>query len=422
MADMSVNVLSVWNATPTPSPPPPPITLDIDIDIDIDSSINKTHWRPYNNFSHHRPPRGPPPGVEFMMTMFKTLCDCVLQVQCYGDPIVFVVGLLSNLLTYLVFTRSRFRKVPSVPYLSGIAVADTGFLCTYFLNTLTYIYGYPIMSQKGLCQYGMFANYVFLFLSVWYTVAAMVEKFIAVYWPLKKGALCTVFRAKVVLVSLAVMAIVSYSYVIYFFGPDPRYGMCKPWQEFQDPYQILMVLDCIIVFIAPLLVLITLILLIIIRNCEYYRISSATENGPTTTTTESTLRNKSPSSQNSLQATEMVSALVGVVLVTHLPNSVVRVLGFFTTQMNIEKTLLMKISSVVRQVHLVSFALKLFVYLAVSRRYRKHTQKLLCCGKECVVSVCRCGSPADVDPQRISLRDHGPGQPAVNTSLMQSDV
>ncbi|KAL8623198.1 hypothetical protein ACOMHN_048321 [Nucella lapillus] len=342
----------------------------------------------------------------------------VFQVQCYGDPILFVVGLMSNLLSYLVFTRSTFRKVPSVPYLSGIAVADTGFLCTYFLNTLTYIYGYPIMSQKGLCQYGMFANYVFLFLSLWYTVAAMVERFITVYWPPRRAALCTVFRAKVVLVCLAVLAVVSYSYVIYFFGPDPRYGMCKPWQEFQDPYQILMVLDCVVVFIAPLLVLLTLILLVIIRSCEYYQISSTTENGPTA---ESSLRNKSPS-QNTLQATEMVSALVGLVLITHLPNSVVRILDFFTTQMNIEKTLLMKMSSVVRQIHLASFAVKLFVYLTVSPRVRKHTVNLLRCGKKGVLSRCGCGSAGDVDPHRISLRSQGPGQPATSACLMQSNV
>ena len=342
-----------------------------------------------------------------------------MQVQYYGMPIIFALGILGNVMAYQVFTRSRFRKVPTVPYLAGIAVTDGGYLFTYFLSKLTYLYGYPIMSQMGVCQFGMFANYVFLFLTNWYGVAVMVEKFISVYCPLRKGALCTVFRAKVVLISLAVLAIVSYSYVIYFFGPDPKVGMCGPWQEFRDPYQTLMVLDSIVVFVAPLLILMLLVVLVVVRGCEYYRISSGSD---FSTRADLAARNKSPA-QSTLHTTEMVFALVTLVLVTHLPNSIVLVLGFFTTPMRMEKQLLRKISSVAREVHLLSFAVKFYLYLAVSRRVRKHTKNLLLRGKHRVLSLCcsRYGA-RDADPQRISLRGCGQAQPAANTCLIQSDV
>ena len=398
VADVSLNILMMWNSTSVP--------LAADLNISHHHVPNATNRFP-------GPPRGrpgPPPGRDSFMTTMTT-------VQYYGDPIIFVVGMLGNLLTYLVFTRSRFRKVPSVPYLSGIAVADSGFLFTYFLNSLTYVYNLPIMSQMGVCQFGMFANYVCLFLSMWYSVAVVVEKFISVYWPLKKVSLCTVFRAKVVLVSIAVLAIVSYSYVIYFFGPEKRFGLCNPWREFQEPYQVLMVLDCIVVFIAPLLVISALVLLVIIRGCEYYRISSASDFGPRANSSSS-------SSQTTLRPTEMIFSLVALILITHFPNSVVRIIGFFTKTMGMEDRMkFMKSSSVVRQIHLTSFAVKFLVYLFVSRSFRKHTKNLLCSGKDRVVSLCDCDTSSEADPQRISLKGcGGQGQPVANACLIQSDV
>lgn len=397
VAEGSVNILNMWNSTPTP--------LAADLNFSHQHQPNATHRFP-----------GGPRGRFGSSSGRDSFLATMTTVQYYGDPIIFVIGMLGNLMIYLVFTRSRFRKVPSVPYLSGIAVADSGFLFTYFLTSLTYVYNLPIMSQMGVCQFGMFANYVCLFLSMWYAVAVVVEKFISVYWPLKKGSLCTAFRAKVVLVSFAVLAIVSYSYVIYFFGPEKRFGLCNPWREFQEPYQVLMVLDCIVVFIAPLLVISALVLLVIIRGCEYYRISSASDFGPRT--------NSSASSQTTLRATEMIFSLVALILLTHYPNSVLRIIGFFTKQMDMEDRLtFMKSSSVVRQIHLTSFAVKFLVYLVVSRSFRKHTKNLLCSGRDRVVSLCDCDNASDADPQRISLKGcGGQGQPVADACLIQSDV
>ncbi|KAL8562439.1 hypothetical protein ACOMHN_008583 [Nucella lapillus] len=343
------------------------------------------------------------------------------EVQYYGDPVVFTIGMVGNLLAYLVFTRSKFRKVASVPYLSGIAVVDSGFVFTYFLTTLTYFYHVPIMSQMGVCQFGMFTNYVCLFLAMWYVVGLVVEKFISVFWPLKKGSLCTVFRAKVVLVCLAILAIVSYSYVIYFFGPNPRFqpAMCGPWQEFQHPYQTFMVLDCIVVFIAPLLVIVVLVMLIVVRGCEYYRMSSGSDLVPRPS-------GGSSSQQTTLRATELVYAVVGLVLVTHTPNSIVRIAGFFNEHMDEHgRVVFMRCVSVVRYIHLLSFALKFLLYWLVSRGFREHTQRLLGGGKDRLLGLCDWDTAIEADPQRIILRGcGGQGQhpAAANAYLLQSDV
>ena len=64
-------------------------------------------------------------------------------VDYYTSPLIVVLGVLSNLLAYIVFTRTRLRKVASVPYLAAMAVTDSGALITDFI-------------QKGLMKHNIF--------------------------------------------------------------------------------------------------------------------------------------------------------------------------------------------------------------------------------------------------------------------------
>ncbi|CAL1536995.1 unnamed protein product [Lymnaea stagnalis] len=124
----------------------------------------------------------------------------VLLLSYYTCPAILVVGLLSNLLAYLVFTRTHLRKVPSVPYMAAMAVVDSGALITDFIQNGLVQHGIGLITWSGVCQYVTYFNFVFIFLCIWYPVALCVEKFISVYCPLRKAALCTPFRAKVVVI------------------------------------------------------------------------------------------------------------------------------------------------------------------------------------------------------------------------------
>ncbi|GFR60522.1 rhodopsin, GQ-coupled [Elysia marginata] len=64
-------------------------------------------------------------------------------VDYYTSPLIVALGVLSNFLAYIVFTRSRLRKVASVPYLAAMAVTDSGALITDFI-------------QKGLLKHHIY--------------------------------------------------------------------------------------------------------------------------------------------------------------------------------------------------------------------------------------------------------------------------
>ncbi|ESO84010.1 hypothetical protein LOTGIDRAFT_108311, partial [Lottia gigantea] len=154
-----------------------------------------------------RPPRFYRPS-QFALTLHN--------INYYSYPIIVVLGSIGNILAYLIFTKTRLKQVSSARFLAAIAVTDTGFLWTFFLTVLQMYYRQNLLTYVGVCQLVMFLNCGFTFLSIWYMVALVVDRFIALYFPILKPSMCTVFRAKLVIVGMGALAVVCYSYITYF--------------------------------------------------------------------------------------------------------------------------------------------------------------------------------------------------------------
>jgi hypothetical protein len=75
----------------------------------------------------------------------NTVAALFIMFSYYTCPIIVVIGILSNLLAYLIFTRTRLRKVPSVPYLAAMAVVDSGALLTEFIQSGISLHGINII-------------------------------------------------------------------------------------------------------------------------------------------------------------------------------------------------------------------------------------------------------------------------------------
>ena len=151
-----------------------------------------------------RPPRSRlPPLYEF-------------QKCSYHITIAF--GLIGNSLIFHIFTRTKLKKASTSRYLAAAAMADTGFLFTSLFFILDTYNNLAIFSTIGPCQLIQFRNNVFMFLSTWYLTSVMIEKYIGVSWPRKRSRLCTMLRAKCVIIALAVLSLVCYLYITLFFG------------------------------------------------------------------------------------------------------------------------------------------------------------------------------------------------------------
>lgn len=133
----------------------------------------------------------------------------------YYTPILVFTGSIGNILSVLVFFKTKLRKLSSSYYLAALGISDTCFLFFLFLTWLSFI-DVNIYNRPVWCQLITYLTYVFSFLSVWFVVAFTVERFIAVLYPLKRQTMCTVRRAKMVLVCLTILgAIHSTPYIIF---------------------------------------------------------------------------------------------------------------------------------------------------------------------------------------------------------------
>lgn len=136
--------------------------------------------------------------VEFMISFSE-------NAYLYYTPLLTVTGTIGNIVSVLVFFRTRLRKLSSSYYLSALCISDTGFLLVNFLLWLS-LFNINIYNRNGCCQLFTFLSGFCSALSVWFVVAFTIERFIAVIYPLKRQTMCTVKRAKSVLIGLIIVS------------------------------------------------------------------------------------------------------------------------------------------------------------------------------------------------------------------------
>lgn len=141
--------------------------------------------------------------------------EIVFFLQTYYLPFIIIAGSVGNILSVLVFFKTKLKKLSSSYYLAALAISDTGFLIVVMFNWLSNL-EVQLYNKPGWCQLFQFLTALFIFLSVWFVVAFTVERFIAVMYPLKRQTMCTIKRAKLVLSVLSIFGVVFCSPVLVF--------------------------------------------------------------------------------------------------------------------------------------------------------------------------------------------------------------
>jgi 7 transmembrane receptor (rhodopsin family) len=139
----------------------------------------------------------------------------------YYTPFLVTVGSVGNILSVLVFFKTKLRKLSSSYYLAALGISDTCFLFVMFISWLSF-FGINVYSRNFFCQFFTYFSSVCCFLSVWFVVAFTVERFIAVLYPLQRQTMCTVRRAKMVICGLIGLSLV----------------FCTPFYLFSEPYHV----------------------------------------------------------------------------------------------------------------------------------------------------------------------------------------
>lgn len=136
---------------------------------------------------------------------FKALAGFL---SIYFTPVITIAGTIGNILSVMVFLRTKLKKLSSSYYLAFLAIFDTGFLWCYFIEWLNVI-GIDLYKRNGFCQLFQWLSNACSVLSVWLVVAFTIERFVAVMYPLKRQSMYTVRRARCIVCVLVVLNAIS---------------------------------------------------------------------------------------------------------------------------------------------------------------------------------------------------------------------
>ena len=189
-------------------------------------------------------------------------------IRLYYMPSLIAVGFVGNILAAVVFLATRLRKNAGNHYLAAVAVSDACFLIslmTLWLNT----FGIDLYNRRGWCQLISFVNSSCTFLSLWLVVAFAVDRAIVHVMRARAVKLSTPLRAKVVILSIVIIAIVVYVNISLTVGIVKYGGLrrCAPLPRFMTHLRWLGLIDVIINLIIPYTAIVIIILLVLRTRC-----------------------------------------------------------------------------------------------------------------------------------------------------------
>ena len=316
--------------------------------------------------------------------------EVVLQVlHVYYMPSLMALGAAGNVAVSAILLGSSLRRNSANHYLAAAGVSDAFFLLGLLLLWLENL-GLDLYNRKGWCQLISFVNSVCTFLSLWLIVAFAIDRLIVHVLPKRSAKLCTPFRAKIVILSIVVIAVVVYVNISLTVGVVKYGGLsrCMPLPQFMSHLRWLGLIDGMINLTLPYIVLMVILAIILRYACA---ISGDVDDPHTHSYVESTPQDNLLHSRPA-RLSVMTVLLLATFLVMRLPSEVFRFLHSIRGVTNkfypISQTEYYW-QQFSQKIFETSFALKLFLLLAfhpmfrqtVSRRIRMVCDKIFFKGR-----------------------------------------
>ncbi|KAA0203802.1 hypothetical protein HAZT_HAZT002206 [Hyalella azteca] len=236
-------------------------------------------------------------------------------------PLLIAAGITGNGMSVWVLLVSPLRGLSSSFYLSALCASDSGFLFCLFFVWLKGM-GTDLYNQNGWCQGITYVCHVTTFLSVWLVVAFTTERFVAVCFPFLRPIVCTVRRAKTVILVIIAVAMTLYFYLLATAGIVTISGSsyCTLVGTYEAVGHVMNHVDTVLTMLVPLVIIVTLNVKIVrcVRYVEKLRCQMLTLD----------LASKAPPSQ--IRVTKTLLVISSVFILLNLPSYGLRAMQYIT--------------------------------------------------------------------------------------------
>jgi hypothetical protein len=131
-------------------------------------------------------------------------------VQLYVPPVIIVVGVIGNILTYLVMRQPQYDRSSTSYSMKVLAILDTIILVARYFQRYIYMTKPSRVWDNDLiatifCKEFLFITFFFMNLSHWVMALMAVDRLVGIMFPLKARLWCSVKRSRAYVIGLAVL-------------------------------------------------------------------------------------------------------------------------------------------------------------------------------------------------------------------------
>ncbi|XP_067667131.1 probable G-protein coupled receptor 139 [Haliotis asinina] len=263
-----------------------PINLIYSLDDQSDLNTDILGW---SNFSRNKTfsqqvTQGPTFLQQMEQQMEYQLSVSLIQ---WVFPFLILLGTIGNGLSLTIMCQREMRQTSTCFYLAVLAIADTTVLyISAFKTWLRTVSGFELLHvSQASCKITMFLAYFSTHFSAWIIVAVTVERFLAVWFPLKAGTMCSVSRAKFGTIIIAGLVILINCQVLWTAElksvPSSSLSetklMCIPYKDYAEfVCELLAWMNLILYSFLPFVVLLLFNILIIINLLKHRQVLTST--------------------------------------------------------------------------------------------------------------------------------------------------
>ena len=192
----------------------------------------------------------------------------VQAISLYLVPTIGCLGIVGNICCFVVFLFTSFKYLPMTLYLAALAISDTGFLAAVMIGWLTSLH--PVIAlSPGCCHVMVYITYVCSFLSAWYVVLMMVERYIVVCHPLRAPRICTKRRGQLAVGLITAFALVLYIHsLLSTYVEVTPYAYCSSKSAYLQFNAVFTYIDSLLTFVVPFtaVLILNIRIILVVRN------------------------------------------------------------------------------------------------------------------------------------------------------------
>ena len=310
------------------------------------------------------------------------------RIFLYASFVLVIVGLIGNTLSVLVFTSREMRTISSNFYLLMLAVSDSCYLLSVFLSkVLTDMRCLHMKDTSAdiyhrfnmMCKLLQYTSDVFSDYSTCLILVFTIERFIAVYLPLKFKEICTLTRAKIVCLGLLlVISISTCPYHMIMVGLYQDFPVCIVLLEHENLFAIFYLIEAVCYRIIPVILIAGLNAFIIFRVIHVSRAKRNRRRAQNSLNNNT--RSLSKKEDKNRQLTIMLILVSSTYILTYLPVLVHYILWKLQRmeKISLSSDGMMIAQNYSKTLYIAGFATNFFLYTVSGKVFRKQLIFMLC--------------------------------------------